>query len=239
MLNAILDLKDDARIESVTIIDPNLVPRIAGEKASIIDVHATDQTGRKFIVEMQVADVDGFAKRVQYYTCREYSMQIDKGDNYTGLRPAYFVAFLDFDFFQGKKYISNHLILDEETLEHKFTDLRFSFVELPKFTKTEDELETLVDKWIYFIKNANDLSVIPDDTNDEGLLAAYHDAERHNWTKDEWRLYDNAAMAVQDAKGRIVAALRNAKIAGEEKGLARGLEQGLEQGLKKLKQCWL
>ena len=66
-LNAILKLEGDQRIREVTIINPYLLPRVAGEKASIIDVRAKDEKGKQFVVEMQVADVDGFDKRVQYY----------------------------------------------------------------------------------------------------------------------------------------------------------------------------
>lgn len=74
-LNAVLELKGSDRVAKVTIINPYLLPRIAGEKSSIIDVRATDQKGRQFVVEMQVADKTGFDKRVQYYTAKDYSMQ--------------------------------------------------------------------------------------------------------------------------------------------------------------------
>jgi len=78
------------RVVSVSIANPYQFPRIAGEKATIVDVRATDQSGRKFVVEMQVADKTGFDKRVQYYISRDYSMQIDQGENYPLLHPAYF-----------------------------------------------------------------------------------------------------------------------------------------------------
>ena len=72
-LNAILKLEGKNRIQEVSIINPYLVPRIAGEKASVIDVRAKDEKGRQFVIEMQVADVEGFGKRVQYYTCLLYT----------------------------------------------------------------------------------------------------------------------------------------------------------------------
>ena len=79
-LNAILKLEGNKRIQEVTIINPYLLPRVAGEKASIIDMRAKDARGQQFVIEMQVADVHGFDKRVQYYTCRDYSTQINKGE---------------------------------------------------------------------------------------------------------------------------------------------------------------
>ena len=109
-LNAILKLEGESRIQAVDIINPYLLPRVAGEKASIIDVRAKDKKGRQFVVEMQVADVDGFDKRVQYYTCRDYSMQIERGEQYPLLKPTYFIGILDFNFFESSEYLSNHSI---------------------------------------------------------------------------------------------------------------------------------
>lgn len=75
------------------------------------------------------------------------------------------------------------MLLDTETQEHVLKDLEFNFIELPKFNKTVSELTTLVDKWIYFIKNAENLTVIPPNIDDEGLKAAYSEADRHTWNR--------------------------------------------------------
>jgi len=76
-------LQGNERVVSVSLANPYQFPRIAGEKVTILDVRATDQSGRKFVVEtsvrrsqMQVADKKGFDKRVQYYIARDYSMQL-------------------------------------------------------------------------------------------------------------------------------------------------------------------
>ncbi len=53
-LNAVLQLEGKRRIVAVKIENPYQFPRIAGEKASIIDVRATEDSGRQFVVEMQV-----------------------------------------------------------------------------------------------------------------------------------------------------------------------------------------
>ncbi len=242
-LNAVLKLEGDKRIDEVSIVNPYLLPRVAGEKASIIDVRAKDKKGRQFIVEMQVADVDGFDKRVQYYTCRDYSMQIDRGEQYPLLRPTYFVGILDFNFFKSPGYLSHHIILDEETYEHKLTDVQFAFIELKKFNKEVHELKTLIEKWVFFIQNAENLDVIPDHVDDEGLKEAYYDADKHNWDKEELIAYDNAAIAEQDARGRMTLAIKRAKKQGMEQGMEKGMEKGMEQGMEKSKieviaRCW-
>jgi predicted transposase/invertase (TIGR01784 family) len=85
-----------------------------------------------------------------------------------------------------------------QTHEHKLKDLEFTFIELPKFNVTEDQLQTLTEKWIYFIKNAEDLNLIPAGVNDEGLKSAYEEADRHTWTKTEREEYEYARMRETD-----------------------------------------
>ncbi len=208
-LNAALELEGDKRVVAVKLANPNLFPRIAGEKASVLDVRATDQAGRKFVVEMQVAAQDGFDKRVQYYLSRDYSMQINKGDDYPLLNPAYFIGILDFEFTKNGHYHTRHLILDKATNEHLLKDIEFSFVELPKFRLELDELVTPIDKWAYFIKHAEELNFIPEYANeDDGLKTAFVEADKHNWTKEDLIAYDNASIAEQDERARVSYAVR-------------------------------
>jgi predicted transposase/invertase (TIGR01784 family) len=202
-LNAVLGLEGQDRVREVTLLNPFQLPRIVGEKSSIIDVKATDEKGATFIVEMQVAEPAGFDKRVLYYTCKDYAGQIHIGEEYPKLRPVYFIGVLDFKYFTGKNYLSSHLIVDEETGECVFKDMNFRFIELPKFTKKVNELDSIIDKWTFFIKNADKLEVIPDNVEDEGLRAAYEEAAQHNWTKEAYDAYIYAGIREQDEKGRI------------------------------------
>jgi predicted transposase/invertase (TIGR01784 family) len=217
-LNAVLDFEDGSRIVKVTILDPYLLPRIMGEKSIIIDIRATDQRGRRFIVEMQIADKKGFEKRVQYYTSREYSMQIEKGDDYTKLKPTYFVGILNFGIGFGKEYLAKHYCVEEETGQSVLNDIQHRFIQLTKFKKKRHELVSLVDKWTFFLKNAKNLTVIPDDVADEGLKIAYQEADRHSWNKEDLIAYDNICMREQDQRG--------------ERELAK--EEGIKEGIKEV-----
>lgn len=231
-LNAVLRLEGKQRIKEVTIINPYQLPRVAGEKASIIDIRAKDEKGRQFVIEMQVADVDGFDKRVQYYTCRDYSMQIDRGEQYPLLKPTYFIGILDFNFFESPDYLSHHIIVNGETYEHKLKDIQFTFIELKKFDKEENELETLIEKWVFFIKNAENMEVIPENVDDEGLIEAYKDADKHSWEKEELIAYDNASIAVQDEKGKLIAAENKGETAGRMAGKIEKEEEVIERCLE-------
>ena len=210
-LNASLELEGDHRVVSVSIANPYQFPRIAGEKATILDVRATDQSGRKFVVEMQVADKTGFDKRVQYYISRDYSMQIDQGEDYPLLHPAYFIGILDFPFGTDTDYHTRHLILNKATNEHLLKDIQFSFIELPKFTKEIHELDTPIDKWTFFIKNSEELNFIPDFANeDEGLKIAFLEADKYQWSKEELKAYDNVTIKEQDERGEREKAIKTA-----------------------------
>jgi len=201
-LNASLELEGEHQVVSVSIANPYQFPRNAGEKATIVDVRATDQSGRKFVVEMQVADKTGFDKRVQYYISRDYSMQIDQGEDYPLLNPAYFIGILDFPFGADTDYHTRHLILNKATNEHLLKDIQFSFIELPKFTKKIHQLDTPIDKWTYFIRHSEELHVIPDFANeDEGLKTAFIEADKYQWSKEELKAYDNVGIKEQDERG--------------------------------------
>ena len=232
-LNAVLLLENDKKIISVDILTPYQLPALKGGKVTILDVKAKDQSDKSYIIEMQVAEVDGFDKRVLYYASKRYSSQIDRGDLYKKLNPTFFIGILDFEITQNQDYISRHKIIDIETGENFIKDIEFNFIELPKFNKTENELTTVVDQWVYFLKNAEDLKLIPENVKDEGLRNAYEDAAKHNWTKEELDAYDYVLMREQDDRGRWTLATRRAvekavKQANEEAKELRNIDIALK-----------
>ena len=202
-LNAVLLFQGNKKIITVEILTPYQLPALKGGKVTIVDVKVKDQIGNDYIVEMQVAEVDGFDKRVLYYASKSYISQIERGDLYEKLKPTYFIGILNFNTTENPNYINRHKILDVETGQNFISDIEFNFIELPKFNKTANELTTIIDQWIYFIKNAEDLVIIPENVKDEGLKIAYQDADRHNWTKQELEEYDKVFMREQDDRGRI------------------------------------
>lgn len=211
-LNAVMKLKDNDAIEDVEILNPYQLPIIKNLKASIIDVKARDKKGKTYIIEMQVAEPDGLDKRLLYYASKEYSQQIESGEFYTKLKPVIFIGIFDFKFTEGDKYLSHHAVCDVENGDRTIKDMDFYFIELPKFNKPLADLTEINDKWIFFIKEAENLSIIPENVDDEGLKAAYQDANKHSWEKEELEAYDYAAMREQDERGKLVHAEKKGKI---------------------------
>lgn len=227
-LNAVMKLKGKDVIEDVEILNPYQLPIIKNLKASIIDVKARDKKGKTYIIEMQVAEPDGLDKRLLYYASKEYSQQIESGEQYTELKPVIFIGIFDFKFTSGEKYLSHHAVCDVEDGERAILDMDFYFIELPKFVKPLKELTEITDKWIFFIKEAENLTVIPENVDDEGLKEAYHDANKHSWEKEELKAYDYAAMREQDERGKIELAEKRAEKRADKKAkeeVARKMKQ--------------
>jgi predicted transposase/invertase (TIGR01784 family) len=211
-LNAVLDFHGGQRITQVAILNPYQLPKLKGGKVTIIDVKATDQAGRTYIVEMQVGDIDGFEKRVLFYSSKSYSDQIKRADFYRKLRPVIFIGILEFEQTENKKYISRSQVRDIETGEQTIKDMEFNFIELPKFKLELHELKTLTEKWVYFIKNAENLEVVPDNINDEGLKSAYEEANIQTWTQEELDAYEYAFMREEDERARLDKAEMKGKL---------------------------
>ncbi|MEZ4827104.1 MAG: Rpn family recombination-promoting nuclease/putative transposase [Bacteroidia bacterium] len=215
-LNAVLDFGFKHKITDVTIINPYQLPKFRDGKATIIDVKAKDQNGREFIVEMQVADAWGFSKRVLYYTSQGYVSQIDRGEFYDTLNPTIFIGILDFRLSQNPRYISRHRILDVETGERIMEDMEFNFIELPKFKLGRNDLKTLVEKWVFFIKEAENLEVIPEEIDDPGLLTAFEEANIQTWSQEELEAYDYAGLRETEDRLRLekakVEAIKESRI---------------------------
>ncbi len=89
------------------------------------------------------------------------------------------------------------------------------FVEVPKFTKELNELETLTDKWIYFMKFARSLTSIPENMDDIAELhQAFEIANQAGLTIEELEYLDRREMFIYD----------------QQEAIALGREEGIEQG---------
>lgn len=205
-LNNILNFAGTSKeIIDITIKNPYQVPKLEGLKETILDIMAVDKRNIHYIVEMQVLHTPALDKRILYYISKAYYQQLEKADDYPKLNQVIFLGFLDFIFFkQNPDYATRHLILDEKTNENHFKDFELNFVELPKFNKNLQELADIKDKWIYFVKNASDLTIIPKEMEEpKEIRAAFEAANRLSWSKDELDIYDYIGMHIQDERGRI------------------------------------
>jgi predicted transposase/invertase (TIGR01784 family) len=232
-LNAVLDFQGEQTIVEVELTNPYQVPKIEALKETILDIKVTNQKQEHFIVEMQKKDLGDFAKRSLYYTSKAYVNQLDAGKNYHKLKKVYFIGLLNFTMFEGQSCISRHLILNQETNTQDLDDFEFCFIELQKFSKPLGQLSTLLDKWIYFIKNASSLEMVPKEfTGNSALEQAFDSAQMYNWNREEMDVYDYMHLKAWDEINAIDTAVKKAEKRAKQEGLEQGLEQGLELGIE-------
>jgi predicted transposase/invertase (TIGR01784 family) len=161
-LNAIV-YSGNSVIQSLEIINPYNPANVVDLKDSYLDVKAVLEDKTTVIIEMQVWNVEAFEKRVIYNSCKTFVNQLKSGQGYSYLNPVIALTITDFQLFPStEKVITRfHFQEEEEDISYQDKTLKLVFVELPKFTKKLEELESLSDKWIYFLKEAPSLEVIP------------------------------------------------------------------------------
>ncbi|MBW8048899.1 MAG: Rpn family recombination-promoting nuclease/putative transposase, partial [Cytophagales bacterium] len=204
-LNAILNLKSPYKIKEVTIIDPYLAPKIKGIKDTYLDIRVKDEQNKSYIIEMQVLNVAGFEKRILYNACKTYANQIHKGEDYHLLTEVIAITITDFVMFEELPDIINKFNLRNEKNNEVYSDdLELVFAELPKFTKNENELANIIDKWLYFIKTAGNLTAIPKAlSKEQPIIKAFEIANKASLTEVELNDQERREIFIQDQRGAL------------------------------------
>ena len=213
-------------IKDVKYLNSEHVGDVYAERKAIFDVYCENENGEKFIVEMQNAYQKYFKDRSLFYSTFPIREQAPKGADWNfKLDHVYTVALLNFDLSEeafDKDDINHDVgLLDKKT--HKvFNDkLSFKYVEIAKFDKTEDELVTLYDKWLYVLKNLSRLDKRPAALKEKIFSKLFGEAEIAKFTPTELKEYEDSLKAYRDVKNSIDTALEK----GREEGRAEGREQ--------------
>lgn len=192
-LNTVLDRKPGHKITQITFTDPNNHPELIGSKLSIVDIKCVDESGNTYIIEMQVINEANYLDRAQYYAGLEVSRQLERGDAYKKLKPVILIAISNFNLFDNKDYLNHYLILNTKTYKNDLKLLEFHFIELTKFNKKLNELNTVIDQWAYFLKHASEVYDIPKELQDnEAITKAFKVLEQTNFSRAELEAYDKS-----------------------------------------------
>lgn len=229
-LNALIDFQHNRKIKDLTIVDPYNIPMLKGMKDTFVDVKAELSDNSQVIIEMQILNHEGFEKRVLYNAAKNYSIQLKKGEPYHLLNPVIALTITDFILFENSPaLINNFKLLEKQQFIAYSDDIELIFIELPKFTKTQDELKSIQDNWLYFIKNAGDFDYIPNNLERE-LEKAFQIANEANLSEEELELQHKKRDWIYIQKSSIEFATKTGLKQGIEQGIEQGMRQGLEQG---------
>lgn len=231
-LNSLFD--GEQVIKSVTFLNSEHVGDVFAERKAIFDVYCENEHGEKFIVEMQNAYQTYFKDRSLYYSTFPIREQAKKGDDWNfKLQHVYVVALLNYDMSDeafSKETINHDVgLLDKQTYRVFNDKLTFKYVEIAKFNKSLEELETNFDKWLYVLRNLSRLDSQPKYLQNEVFNRLFKAAEIAHFTKPELREYEDSIKAYRDIKN----SLDTAKAEGLEEGIIKGRAEGLEEGIAK------
>ncbi|MEQ9369795.1 MAG: Rpn family recombination-promoting nuclease/putative transposase [Coleofasciculus chthonoplastes F3-SA18-01] len=213
-LNAII-YGEEKIIQSLTIVNPYNPGQAMTLKDTYLDIKAVLYDGSIVVIEMQIARLSAFSKRVIYNLSKAYSNQLGIGEEYLSLTPVIAVTITDFILFNQTPDVINQFVFQEKNKKFEYPDveLQLIFIELPKFKKTLSELNSLSDKWIYFIKEAATLDTIPDSLGEVSEIElALNIANQAKMTVEELEVVDRRGIMLQDEKGRITYAEEQGRI---------------------------
>jgi predicted transposase/invertase (TIGR01784 family) len=232
LLNAVLQPEAGEGIASLELLNPFNEKASESAKLSIVDIKARDESGRQFLIEMQMLAGEAFRQRALYYWAALYQEQLHQGEDWPALRPTIAVCFVDTPLFSEIPDYHSIFELCERRRQTLFTDqLALHILELPKFHKRVDELTTPLDRWLYLLRHGEELDpqAVPVSLDVPEVRWALGDLFMISRTDPDRELYEARLRERRDQAARRQAALE-AEQAALAKGLAEGRAEGLAEG---------
>lgn len=217
-------------ITSLELLNPYLGPVIANRKETYLDIKARLNDGSLVVIEMQMLQVPAFEVRVVYNAAKAYTMQLERGKAYGDLQPVIALTLTNFELFsETETVMSSYRFRNDVTGSlYQNRTIELLFVELPKFRKSLEDLETLADVWLYFMKNTPFLEEVPDRLRRVSEVdQALEVSNRFGMSPEDLEIAEAEEEFFRKHGGFWEVALEK----GLEQGLAQGLEQGIQQGL--------
>ena len=247
-LNALMPFTADRQIKELEYLPAEQVPDIIGKKNSIVDVKCKDESGRVFIVEMQMLWTDDFMNRVVFNASKAYVRQLDKSMSYHLLQPVYTLAILNENFDRTTENFYHHYsIVNRENTDEVIEGLEFVLIELKKFKSEKWGERKIAALWLKFLKEVGEeMRALPDDlAENDQIRKAAGLCEEGAFTPEELAIYDGywdwvriektireGSLAIGRTEGLVIG-LEKGEAIGLEKGEAIGLEKGEAIGLEK------
>jgi len=211
-------------------------------RRTFFDLYCTGNTGEKFIIEMQKAKPAHFKDRSFFYTAnliQEQGISVNADWNYQ-LPEIYFIAIMDFCFDDSNpdQYLHDIGLMDLNGNQQFYQKLSYIFIEMPKFKKTEVQLETDLDRWLFMLNNLKEINEIPVSlSKKKEFIKLFNIAEVSGLNPQEMNAYEESLKIQRDnysvRETYMIEGREEGLKEGREQGLQEGLQQGLEQGLEK------
>ena len=239
-LNALFN-NSEREIEDVQYLNSEHLGDGYGDRRAIFDVYCMTKDGGRFIVEMQKAEQSYFKDRSVYYATTPIRQQAPKGKWDYHLENVYTVGILNFEFpnneYPADSYRHEIKLKDVED-NHVFYDkLTFVYLEMPKFNKTENELVTMFDKWMFVLRNLSRLLERPKALQDRIFKKLFKQAEIAQYNEMERRQYESSLKEYWDYTSTLDTAYIKGKKKGREEGRVEGRAEGIAEANRENARC--
>jgi predicted transposase/invertase (TIGR01784 family) len=211
-------LPETNRIKSLSFKNNEHMGQTAADRKSLFDIYCESERGEKFVVELQKAKQNFFKERTVYYSTFPIREQAEKGEWNYNLTPVFCIGILDFTFDDYENESERNEVLHTIKLKNQngktfYEKLTYIYLEMPNFSKPENELGSRLDKWLYFIKHLEDFQNIPGIFRGETIFGqAFEKAEVAKFNNAEWESYESSLKEYRDIKGYIDTAFEDGKI---------------------------
>ena len=233
-LNALLGLKGGGEIRDVRHLNTEKLPIVESDRKAIYDVYCENINGEKFIVEMQKASQINFIDRSLYYASFPIQEQGEKGYLYKldgskkswdySLKKVYVIGVLNFVLDDNPKHtemLTHAKLKYDEYPDELYSDkLEFINIEMPKFVKKEDELDGMLDKWFFAMKNLYRLADRPKALRESIFKKLFNLAEIAKYDSSELIAYRDSLKDYRDYYNTI----EYAKAEGKAEGKAEAVD---------------
>ncbi|QAR30353.1 Rpn family recombination-promoting nuclease/putative transposase [Ornithobacterium rhinotracheale] len=223
-LNELL-YEEQGRIVSLTYLKNEHLSSSELDRKAIFDLYCENEKGEKFIVELQKTKQNFFKDRALYYSTFPIREQAQRADWSYELKAVYTIAILDFVFDEDKenteKFRYDVKLSDIETNKVFYDKFTFIYLEMPKFNKSVEELETRFEKWLYVLRNLNRLDRIPEKLKERIFEKVFEVAEIAKFTPNQVHSYEDSLKYYRDLKNSLDTA--------KEEGFEEGKEEGRKE----------
>ena len=231
-------------IEDITYLPTEQLGIMEKDRRAIFDVICRASDGKEFLVEVQRGAQEHFFERALFYTSFPILKQGKKAmaEEESGTKKpwnfqldgVFFLGILDYKHLEDDR-IEHRYWLREGTTGETMTDkLKFVFVEVAKFNKTEEELTTELDKWLYMLKNLSRLLERPAALRDKIFKRIFDVAKIASLDDEDKKQYISNMQTARDTYNQLEYAKKKGREEGLQKGIEKGLEKGLQQGRREI-----
>ncbi len=206
-------------------------------RSTRLDLVCTTAKGESVMVEVQKAEQRYFFERGLWTSSFKVREQAKQGQWDYHLKGVYSIGILtfppekiaDFDW-NDDGYIHTFSLRDDVDGRRMTSLYRFAYIAVAKFGKSEGELDNILEKWLFLLRNLRRLESRPKELQDRVFEMFFRAAEIARLPEEKQKTYRESIMNENDWMNAMAFAEEKGEKRGREEGREEGRSEGLEKG---------